>query len=243
MRTAPIVAILVLVTMILSGCSVIKASPAVDSGFLGKAGELASANSIFPFNRVWGVENLQEELRNPNVLEIAVAPVDLSHLSARKEETKVDHNNVGEIAEYARETFEHELKQVETSALPAPAQTDKRQLTLELSLVELKPTDVARSVFGTVLGSVVPGGSLFSLGVQGTVAIEGKLVDPETKEIVFAFADRESGKVAPINLNDFRLYSHARVAIKEWAEQYSQILKGRATKPVRDSLPLTLLPI
>jgi hypothetical protein len=84
---------------------------------------------------------------------------------------------------------------------------------------------------------------VLALNAQGAVAIEGVLRDADTGELLFAFADRESGKLAPVNLNDFTRYSHARDIINDWARQLNRIIAGRGAVRVVDTSPVTLLPI
>lgn len=248
MKGLALTLMLLSIAKLLSGCGALKAAPAPDSGFLGELGQYASANQDFPFHRVWAAPELSSALGG-NV-HISVAAVDVSRLQASTEYKRNSPNGeralkeeaeARALAEFTRRKFTEHLAPY--SAVQTVAyRPSRRELTLELSLVELKPTDVARTVVGTTLGAFVPGGGLVSVGAQGTVAIEGKLSDPHTGKVVFAFADRESGKLAPINLNDYRPYSHARAVVDEWSRQWSEIVSSRGTRAVADSLPITLLP-
>jgi len=236
------------ISIALSACSVLKAGPAPDSGFLGASGELAVADERLPFHRVWRSEETGAELESAHT--IYIAPVSLSHL-VEKDSSKINltssttdvTEDAVKIAEYVQTVFREELEKGTGRQIEVVDRPNPDALVLELALTELTPTDVARNVVGAALGAFVPGGGVVSLGSQGTIAIEGWLISGATGKVIFVFADRESGKLAPVSLNDFSLYSHARDAIDDWAEQWSQIIETGGRERVRDSSPITLLPI
>lgn len=250
MKRIYVTTLLIIIVIILSGCGILKASPAPDSGFLGVVGKEASANDNFPFHRVW--ESNQSSQLLSEAKEIEVAPVDLSFLEGisppRSEapevrQSLVQRDDAKELAEFTEKAFRDRLQVNNGNRAEPGYRPGAPELVLELSLVEITPTDVVRNVAGTVLGAFVPGGSVIALGSQGTVAIEGRIKDQSSGKILFAFADRESGKIAPVNLNDLRRYSHAHAIIEDWAEQWAQILASGGKKRIVDTSPVTLLPI
>lgn len=115
--------------------------------------------------------------------------------------------------------------------------------TLELAIVEVRPTDVARNVMGVALGAIVPGGGLVSARSSGSIAIEGIVRENQSHVPLLIFADRERGRTAPFSFNDFTLYSHARAAIDDWAEQIAEVLTAPSGTRIADSSAVTLLPL
>lgn len=79
-------------------------------------------------------------------------------------------------------------------------------------------------------------------GAKCTVAFEAKIIDNTTGQIVAMVADREQGKVAPINLKALTWYEEARTIIDEWSEQFVQIANKRPGEVVKDTSAFTLKP-
>ncbi|MDC0357589.1 DUF3313 domain-containing protein [Oligoflexia bacterium] len=230
--------------------SLLKAGPAPDSGFLAETGVDAVANENYPFHRVWHPESSYEALSASR--RIYVAPVNTdklqnkSHYFNNNQKEKANSaiaDDAVEISQYIQKSFSGQLNKVAGNRFIVEDAPVKDAVVLELALIELTPTDVARNVLGTVVGTFVPGGGLLGIDGAGKVAIEGRLVDTRTGKTLFTFADRETGKMAPLNLNDFSLYSHARDIVDDWAEQLATVLAASGRIMVADSLPVTLMPI
>jgi hypothetical protein len=75
-----------------------------------------------------------------------------------------------------------------------------------------------------------------------TVAFEAKINDSKTSTVLAMAADREQGKMAPINLRALTWYGEANVIIDEWAGQFVQIANKRPGEIVKDTSPFTLKP-
>ncbi len=240
-----------LFAFLLSGCaqmlSPLKAGPAPDSGFLPAADHMPDDTKRFPFHRSWVTDSPIVRSRWNSIY---IAPVDVSRATNHSlwkgkspERVESYRNEVLQVGEFMRTTFSKNLggqNGAPFRLVDAPASDS---LILEVAIVELTPTDVARSAVSTALSTFVPFGGLVGFRSLGAIAIEGILRDGETGEIVFMFADRERGKMAPISLNDFTYFSHARDIITDWASQLAVICSDPTVAYVRDSLPLTLLPI
>ena len=78
--------------------------------------------------------------------------------------------------------------------------------------------------------------------MKGNCAIEGKLRDSTTGELLLAFADNEQDKFG-ISLRDFSSYGHARASVKDWARQFAELMRTPASHKVPDSSTVTLNPL
>jgi len=91
-------------------------------------------------------------------------------------------------------------------------------LTLELALTELVPSNPvldAAAIAAPYGSGVVVRVAAKESGAKATVAFEARLVDTDTGTVLFMAADREQGKVAPVNLSP-HLYG-SDLIIEEWA--------------------------
>lgn len=235
--------------LIVNACSAInaglKAGPIANTRFadgaLAEAGTDAAAarEREYPFHRVWRVDS--EVLQPDRGEAVYVAPVDASILlSSSEKRGSVRAEDVEELAKYLRARVENELRRQSFRVVPERPALGR---VVELALVEVSSTDVARNVLGTALSAVVPGGGIVSVRSSGSTAIEGVVRDASTGKPLFIFADRERGKTAPFSFNDFTHYSHARDAMDDWAEQIVKACELPAGKSLADSSAITLLPL
>ena len=241
--------LLLISASLLAGCSTalsaLKADPAPDSGFLSRTITVGQQRENHPFHRVW--EAAHGSSSEGKKFKLYIAPVDTSHLSSNawwysSEDAAIEavKDEAGELAEYTRSAFEKEI-----AGRPEVEFVEENQAThvLRLAIVELSPTDVFRNILGAGLSTLVPGGGLVSAASSGSIAIEGMLIDQTAGEPKFMFADREKGKIALFSFNDFTYFSHARVAVDDWAEQFTRICIAAEGEQVADSFPVTMLPI
>ena len=252
-KMATLIRLVLLTAIALSGSacstmSVLKASPAPDSGFLGSVSDNAVENEEFPFHRTYFPNDSKDELekiQRIHVAEIKLDKLKNNSLYFRTEEAakKAVAEDSEEIASLLRKSIVESLKENAGKRVIVVDEPTDDTLILELALVELTPTDVTRNVAGTALGAFVPGGGIVSFDSSGAIAVEGKLVDAKTGKVLFAFADREEGKLSLFSFNDFTLYGHARVVIADWSEQIGEIFSSAGKVQVVDSLGLTLSPI
>jgi hypothetical protein len=77
---------------------------------------------------------------------------------------------------------------------------------------------------------------------KGAVAIEGRLVDSQTREVIAMFADREETKTAPINLAATTWYRGIEVIVQDWADQTVEIINTPRSHTVEDTSFFTLMP-
>ena len=97
----------------------------------------------------------------------------------------------------------------------------------------------------TALGALtVPGlDSFIAKGLKGNIAIEGKLRDSKTNELLFEFADNQESKSSLIfSVRDFQTYGQAHVAITEWSKQLEELLRTPESQKVSRSNGFVILP-
>ena len=225
----------------------LKAAPAADSGFLPEPARLTRDLSNYPYNRAWEAPEL---VSTGEPIALYIAPVNLSRLKSNS----WYYRNKGEAAEAIRKDAEKIARYLETAfrSRLAKEQSGRFHLTdsepadgavLEIAIVELTPTDVGRNLLGDVASAFVPGAGLLSLGDRGAIAIEGVVRRTADGKELFMFADREKGKMAPLNLNDFGFFSNARVAIDDWAKQFAKLGGTFGPVHVADTSAVTLWPL
>ena len=238
-----------LIAGMLGGCAALKASPAPDRGFIPPAGELVEVRGETPFNKLLTLPPDLLKQRIAAYHKIFVAEVDTSFVQnsirekgmpPRFEQQRLEE--LAEVARYTRERFRNGIIYNDSHPLRVVDQPQEGTLLLEVALVELAPTNTVANTLGTVLGAVLPGGGLLKLFAKGAVAIEARLKDSSSKEVLVAFKDRERDKSAPFSVKDFQEYAHTRRAIDEWADQFTKLSAGAWSKPVGDSAPFTLKP-
>lgn len=237
---------LFLITALLSGCSgLLRASPIQESPqleHLVSAGEglKADEEKFYPFNHAW---RSSEECAPQAETSVYVHAVDTSRIdSASLRKSRLSPKQISKLAEYARKTIARAFEEKKSAfhVVDAPPAHGR---VVELSLVEVTGTDVARNVLGTALGVIVPGGGLISVRSSGTIAVEGAVKEAKTGKPLFVFADRQRGRIAPFSFNDFTELSHARRAIDDWSEEIVESCAASPGTRVDGSSAITLLPL
>ena len=202
----------------------------------------------YPFQKVWVTERLAGKDRK-HYSKVFVAPVDVSHLDnetwkVRARDVGAHPEDVKEVAEYMRRRFKEEIAKWPGSVVKVIDKDDRSPDTvvLELAIVELIPTATLQKAAGTAAGFLVPGGGLVNTGASGSIAIEGRVRDAASREVIGEFADREEDKAAPIDLAGFKWYSRSKENIDDWATQFIQLANTTPDQKVEDSLPFTFNP-
>lgn len=243
-----LILLILAVCVIISGCSLLKARPAEDSGFLPFNGKLAEMRERSPFNGGWIPDsNKIEELKKTHK-NITVLPVVTDLL---EEKVKKSGNSQGwkdERIEDARELakyFENRmlLSFATNNIYSVSSEVKPDSFVWEIAITELDPTSPTVSVAATAAGFLVPGGGVIRAVGTGSIAIEGIVRDSNTGDILATFKDREADKSSPFSVKDFQLYAHARVAIDDWAEQFFKLASTPQDVTVEDSLPISLNPL
>ena len=238
-------ALITFVLVTISGCTLLKAKEAPDSGFLPHPERLEEHRERFPFNKVW-LKDYSEQYYE-RYTKILIAPVDTRHIHAHDwaDELSLEgkqefQRDIKHIANYMQEKFIQSLKEDENPRYVLANSSDHKTMILELALVELIPTKAWLNVSGQVVSFFVPGASFVAgQAATGSVAIEGRIRDGATNEIIAMFKDRESDQLAPIGIQDYTWYKHAEDEIDDWAAQFVEVLDTKAHHKVADSSPLT----
>jgi hypothetical protein len=76
---------------------------------------------------------------------------------------------------------------------------------------------------------------------KGYVAIEGRVRDGATGEVIATFADREAPKAALLDVKSLTWWSPAKSIIDDWARQFVQLANRRPGAIVKDSPAFDLL--
>ena len=239
-----------LTILLLSGCSTIdtidsklKAKPATLSSFVSHGSEMKPRRHRAPFALSYVNPVLKQ--RADLYRSVYIAPVATAYLRpARKPMTSkalgqdVSKRPVSEIAAYMKQSFEDAFRYSAHHRVRLTHEPAAGGVTIKLALIELNPTDST----GNVLKSALPGGALLAGTTAGNIAIEGKVTDNVTGEVLFEFADNEQDKVSLASIRDFTPYEHAKVAIREWARQIDELAHTPSSHRVEDSSSFTINP-
>jgi hypothetical protein len=225
---------------------ILKASPAPVSKFIENPQQLKSDRQRAPFHKYWRNPDPKAWKRVNGFNRIAIAPVNTEYLRARNDIfarswNKKERRPVGEMAAYMRNRFQKQF--AKSGAYQVVSRPGDDTLVLEMALVELGPTNVAGNAVRTGAQVFVPGaGFLGSQFTRGKIAVEGKLRNAETGEVLMQFTDRAHDKTSLISFRDFSPYAHDRRAINEWAKQVDELSRTPRNHRVRGSSGLTLNP-
>jgi len=213
----------------LATCSGCKSPPAQPTAFIGGAEGLEQVVEIKSYHRSWAKRDADWS----RFKKIYVAPVSVKYLAQRAGWQKAsfaesDRQGVEELAAFTREAFiaAHRANK-NTNALEVADGPDDATLVLEMAITELVPTKAWLNSISTAAIGWAPD--------KGLIAMEARLRDGRSREIIAVFADREQGKESLFNAKNFTWYSHARSIIEEWAAQSVEITNAGEGEAVSDS--------
>lgn len=227
----------------------IKASPAPPSPFIEHPKALVSDPERTPFNKIARNPSHQAWARVQNYNRIVILPVNTRYLryksgslSAVGERVAMEHGRpVPQIADYMHTSFEKAF--AKGGKYHVVSKSGPGTLVLELALVELRPTNVAVNVVSTGAGAVVPGANFIgSMMSKGGIAMEGKLRNGQTGELLEEFTDREQDKTSFFSFRDFSPYAHNRRTIDDWAKEVEEMSRTPRTQKVHGAMAVTLNP-
>ncbi|WP_395746850.1 DUF3313 family protein [Prosthecobacter sp.] len=245
----------VAVTGSLCSCRTVKnvfaATQVQPSGFLTHKTELRQDRKRSPFIGNWWSKNPKLLAAADRCRKIYIAPVVYDDIRADQTVvSRVEHTagwrkrHLPELAQYTHAAFEHAFRKSRQPRYAVVAAPAADALTLELSLLEWGPNTytglIVREVVGLLTFEMGTGALLRN--TRGYIAIEGRLVEPRSRQPVFEFADKEYGKIVLlISLQDFRRSGQAHAAIQQWASQLERLLRAKPGEKVKDSLPFTIV--
>lgn len=232
------------------GNRLLKAKPVPLSPFLEQRHTMTPHRERYPAHYVWRNFYRDEQRRVAEKSEIYVAPVTLQYLRPVKQklaqweiEQGSLRRNEQQIALELRAAFANAFLKSPMPRYRLAPRPNSRSITLELALVELNPTsprgNVAKTVAKFVVGPLAGIGGIFT---KGNIAIEGKVRNSATRELIFQFADNEKDKMTWYSARDFKPYGHARVAIQEWARQFEEFCRTLPDHQVEESSFFTIQP-
>jgi Protein of unknown function (DUF3313) len=216
-----------------------RAPPAQISSFLEPLPELEPARKTSPFAMVGGAISGTEN-------RIYIAPVTLEYLRApskRLAKTDDEAQRIREalkLARHARLEFGRAFQKNTKAQYHLCLSPDKECLTLELAIIELNPNTFVGSVTRLATRAVrVPGLGLAlhrpTRALKANIAIEGKLRDNRTQQVIYQFADNAESKHSILPITDFKAYGQARTALSEWAKQFEQVTRAAPGQRIKGS--------
>ena len=239
-----VLALVVLLSIGLVGCQSMKAEPSKGAGFVPV--DEMSKRADLPFQKVWvkaGVDwNQYKTIYIKDVNTKYLLEANWWQKSIRSDDMARDARN---IAQYMQDKFKESFRNDPKNRFQVVAAPQPGSLTLELALTELVPSHPvleAMSIAAPYGSGVAVQAATKESGAKATVAFEAKINDTATGNVLAMMADREQGKVAPVNLRALTWYGEANVIIDEWAGQFVQIANKRPGETVKDSSPFTLKP-
>jgi hypothetical protein len=222
--------VLIVVMVILVGC---KAAPAPPAGFIQNH-EIMVEDEKSPFHRAWYDRDADWD----GYTQILVAPVNTDYLPKADwwegVTLAVDRQKDSQqIANYMQTKVAEAFKSDPNGRFRLVDSTGPRTLVLEMALVQLVPTKVWLNAAGMIFAVTID---------HGTVAMEARVRDGATGNVIATFADREHGKSSLVSVANLMWYSHAKHVIDDWAAQMVQVTKTGGTEHVEDSSVFTLQP-
>lgn len=232
----------------LAGCASVeekaKAKPSEGAGFVPM--EEMSKRADLPFQKVWVKAGVDWKKYRT----LYIKDVNTKYLleatwwqeSLRKNDME---NDVRQVATYMQNKFRDAFRQDPQNRFQLLTAPEPGSLTLELALTELVPSNPvmeALSIAAPYGSGIAVQAAAKESGAKCTVAFEARIVDNGSGEVLAMVADREQGKVAPINLKALTWYGEANTIIDEWAGQFVQVANKRPGEVVKDASPFTLKP-
>ena len=243
-----------LVPLLFSSCrtakSVVAAVEVKPSKFLTHAADLKENRKRSPFLGNWwnpdpkivAVAEQAKKIRIAPVLYSYVRPLE-GMLPKLEYGSKHRNHNLPELARYTRKKFIQVFREAKNPRFAISDASDKNALILELSLLEWVPNTYSGMVVREVVDWVTFDGvaAVTMKGTRGAIAIEGRLIEPKSKQSWFEFADKEIGKTVLIMpIQEFFPTGQAHFAINEWAKQLEELLRTKSDVKVKDSFPVVL---
>ena len=211
----------------LTGCSTTSA-PAEKTVFL-KNPKLLKHYDLVPFHKVWKKEGVDLRKYTKIIIEPVVTTQSLpkDDLEALNIEAVLgtEKQAILDFAKYTREAFEKAV--VEDPRLSLAKSPGPNTLIIKLALVKVVP---GKPLFGIVRNIPLPIGKAAFIvspalkltgatvdASKGSVAIEGELLDSQTRQPIAMFADRRTERKAIVNVNSMSSFGTPKAIVNEWA--------------------------
>ena len=252
-RLSLAIAFSVLLAGLGTGCKttekIMKADAAPDSGFLSEPERMAEHRERAPFNRMWSDPNFSAARYGT----LVVAPVNTEHVlegnrwaRANVRQFRIE-KDIASIATDFREKVIEEFEESDDNRFKVVDEPGDDTLILELAITELVPGKafigaVGVASWGAPLPIGIPAGAVASFADDGWMAIEGRVREAKSGQVMAMFADREKGKTRILDLEAATWYGHARESMNDWAEQLVRLANTPKDVQVDDSKAFELMP-
>lgn len=217
--------------------------------FLPEKERLVRRPDTFPVHYSWIDTNAVAKAGFQNVY---VAPFDTSYLrkgngydSVRDKIVGLD-NAITDLGEYGRNAFVKAFKdrERETKLKVVDDPTTPHTAILEMAITAFVPTRAEIEVVGSV-GSFfcpVPGiGLVADWLASGEIAIEGRVRDSGTKEVVMLFADAEGEPKALLQFAKYTYTSSAKINLKRVAKDLVESCTLEDVSNMRRDFPFSFI--
>jgi hypothetical protein len=240
--------------VILSSCSsgnrMLKARPAAPSPFFEQPRLAQDASQHLPFHKVWITPDPTVLANGKSKKKLYIAPVTLRFLRPVDKKMATLEISRGGVqrqeADVARRLHEEFVLAFRRSPRPMyqlVSQPSADALILQLAIIELNPTSPKGNAVMTMMKlAVSPVAGLASFFTKGTMAIEGKVIEPSSGRAFFQFADKEADRLTFLSTRDFQPYGHAVYTMREWAVQFEEVTRTAPGQKMKDSSFMTLMP-
>ena len=178
---------------------------------------------------------ISNDTPNPMHTELYVAPVNMHYMMTQSFWEKASEANLSKedvqksadaIADYTRNAFIKAAQEDPKKHFVIVDKAGPKTLILETAIVQLVPSKAVLNALGFVSWiptAVILGGSTASGSEdqgKGLVAIEGRVRDGATGQVVGEFADRERPPTAIVDIKSLNWWAPARKVIDNWGKQF-----------------------
>jgi hypothetical protein len=241
---------LVLIPSCRSAQRLVKAFPARPTPIRGHASELKRTDAAkSPFLHDWKNTDAKAWAAAEKRPHIYIAPVNLDHLrpmtrSLSKIEVteKSRLKNMRKLAGYFHSEVTRAFRLAPEDRREVVDVPDKYSLVLELAVTEFNPNPIMGGLMRKGINILLwPGAeTAISHKLKGNMAIEGRLRDEGTGQVLYEFADAEQNRSGIIlYVHDYTTYTYFRKACREWARQIEEVVRSEAKSVVKDGPPAT----
>jgi len=230
--------------LFIAGC---KTDPAPDSGFLAHPEKMTAQRGRAPFDRAWVKPGFNKNFYNG----LIISQVNTGYLlentgwAAANPASKKLEQSAMDLALFTRETFIKAFRADPRHRFPIVSRPGPGVAVLDLAIVELVPSHAVIGALGLAAPFArAPAVAVASklAGSKTCVAIEGRLRDSQTGEVLVMFADREEPPFRIISAKAVTWYGDAEDSIEMWAKQMVELANTPQNHEVKDAQNFTLKP-
>jgi len=184
---------------------------------------------------------------------LVVAPVNTEHVLEENRWARANarqfriEKDIESIAKDFRAKVIEKFKESDENRFKVVDEPGDDSVILELAITELVPGKafiglVGLASWGAPLPIGIPAGAVASFADDGWMAIEGRVRDAKSGQVVAMFADREKGKTRILDVEAATWYGHARESMNDWSEQLVKLANTPKDVQVDDSKAFELMP-